>query len=166
MNIVLKMQRVFVYGTLKRGQPNHHLISAGIESGDCRVEGVGVTEAKYPLIVTTRYNVPYLLDAHNARNAMNVEGEVYSVNDRMMEILDDLEAHPSFYTRTQIPIIFQEKSEKMWCYLMQNFRQDVLQLPMNSRYDVKAHGTYVGRANRPPGKEEAMAYRAEIKENA
>lgn len=93
-------------------------------------------------------------------------GEVYSVNDRMMEILDDLEAHPTFYTRTQIPIIFQEKSEKMWCYLMQNFRQDVLQLPMNSRYDVKAHGTYVGRANRPPGKEEAMAYRAEIKENA
>lgn len=70
MNIVLKMQRVFVYGTLKKGQPNHHLISGGIESGDCRVEGVGVTEAKYPLIVTTRYNVPFLLDAPNARNAM------------------------------------------------------------------------------------------------
>lgn len=70
MHIVLKMQRVFVYGTLKKGQPNHHLISGGIESGDCRVEGVGVTEAKYPLIVTTRYNVPFLLDAPNARNAM------------------------------------------------------------------------------------------------
>lgn len=68
--IVLKMQRVFVYGTLKKGQPNHHLISGGIESGDCRVEGVGVTEAKYPLIVTTRYNVPFLLDAPNARNAV------------------------------------------------------------------------------------------------
>lgn len=66
----IKMQRVFVYGTLKKGQPNHHLISGGIESGDCRVEGVGVTEAKYPLIVTTRYNVPFLLDAPNARNAM------------------------------------------------------------------------------------------------
>lgn len=70
MNIVLKMQRVFVYGTLKKGQPNHHLISGGIESGDCRVEGVGVTEAKYPLIVTTRYNVPFLLDAPNAGNAV------------------------------------------------------------------------------------------------
>lgn len=159
------MQRVFVYGTLKKGQPNHHLISGGIESGDCRVEGVGVTEAKYPLIVTTRYNVPFLLDAPNARNAVNVEGEVYSVNDKMMEILDDLEAHPTFYTRSQIPIIFQDKSEKMWCYLMKNFRQDVLQLPMYSKYDFKARGTYVGRADRPPGKEEAMAYRAEIKEN-
>lgn len=95
----------------------------------------------------------------------NVEGEVYSVNDKMMEILDDLEAHPTFYTRSQIPIIFQDKSEKMWCYLMKNFRQDVLQLPMYSKYDFKARGTYVGRADRPPGKEEAMAYRAEIKEN-
>lgn len=34
------------------------------------MEGVGVTEAKYPLIVTTRYNVPFLLDAPNARNAV------------------------------------------------------------------------------------------------
>lgn len=75
MNIVLKMQRVFVYGTLKKGQPNHHLISGGIDSGYCRVEGVGVTEAKYPLIVTTRYNAPFLLDAPNARNAM-VSGTV------------------------------------------------------------------------------------------
>lgn len=34
------------------------------------MEGVGVTEAKYPLIVTTRYNVPFLLDAPNAGNAV------------------------------------------------------------------------------------------------
>lgn len=118
------------------------------------------------IILFIKLPILYLIQKQPFIHWQNVEGEVYSVNDRMMEILDDLEAHPTFYTRTQIPIIFQEKSEKMWCYLMQNFRQDVLQLPMNSRYDVKAHGTYVGRANRPPGKEEAMAYRAEIKENA
>ena len=93
-----------------------------------------------------------------------MEGEVYSVNDKMMTVLDDLETHPSFYTRHQIPVKFNDKSEKMWCYLMQNFRQDLLQLPTNRKYDQKEHAPYVGRANRPPGKEEAQAYRAEVKE--
>ena len=58
-----RMQRVFVYGTLKSGQPNHHLIQEGLSSGECRYEGVGVTELKYPLVVASHWKVPFLLDA-------------------------------------------------------------------------------------------------------
>ena len=58
------MDRVFVYGTLKKDQPNHHVLSEAIEAGDCQFVCLGVTEAKYPLVIASDYNVPFLLDAH------------------------------------------------------------------------------------------------------
>lgn len=64
------MQLVFLYGTLKRGQPNHHHIAAGIESGDCEFEGFGVTLARYPLIVDQLFNIPFLLDVTDNPNAV------------------------------------------------------------------------------------------------
>jgi gamma-glutamylaminecyclotransferase len=63
------MERVFVYGTLKKDQPNHHVISAAIKAGDCQFVCLGVTEAKYPLVIASDYNFPFLLDAPNAENA-------------------------------------------------------------------------------------------------
>ena len=54
---------VFVYGTLKRGQPNHKLISDGLAAGDCALVGVGATADRFPLVVASRYNIPFLLDA-------------------------------------------------------------------------------------------------------
>ena len=51
---------VFVYGTLKSGQPNHNLIKEETR-GTCVSVGKAVTREKYPLVVASRYNVPYLL---------------------------------------------------------------------------------------------------------
>ena len=51
---------VFVYGTLKSGQPNHNLIKEETR-GTCVSVGTAVTREKYPLVVASRYNVPYLL---------------------------------------------------------------------------------------------------------
>jgi len=53
---------VFVYGTLKRGQPNHYLLA---KFGSYKFFGTGCTEQNYPLIIETRTraNLPYLLDA-------------------------------------------------------------------------------------------------------
>ena len=51
---------VFVYGTLKSGQPNHNLINEETR-GTCVSVGTAVTREKYPLVVASRYNVPYLL---------------------------------------------------------------------------------------------------------
>lgn len=56
------MHRVFVYGTLKKGQPNHHWFSKttkGISKFICE----GKTCTKYPLIIGTKYNIPFLLYA-------------------------------------------------------------------------------------------------------
>jgi len=52
---------VFVYGTLKRGQPNHHVLSDALTGEAVHVDGAR-TVIKYPLVIGSRYNIPFLLD--------------------------------------------------------------------------------------------------------
>lgn len=48
---------VFVYGTLKKGEHNHYLI----EEGTATFLGTAKTVKKWPLIIASRYNIPYIL---------------------------------------------------------------------------------------------------------
>jgi gamma-glutamylaminecyclotransferase len=50
-----------VYGTLKRGQPNG-CIMTDVKSGPASFIGRGITSEKWPLVIASRYNVPYLLN--------------------------------------------------------------------------------------------------------
>lgn len=52
--------RVFVYGTLKRGQANHYLMTDTI-NGSAKFIANAQTTEKFPLVVATRYNIPFLL---------------------------------------------------------------------------------------------------------
>ncbi len=54
---------VFVYGTLKKGEPNHHWITEEEKYGKASFVAEGTTEQKYPLVVASRFNIPYLLDS-------------------------------------------------------------------------------------------------------
>jgi gamma-glutamylaminecyclotransferase len=58
----MSLHKVFVYGTLKRGEPNHHWI-ADTSKGFSRFIGIGKTVKKYPLIIATKFNIPFLLDS-------------------------------------------------------------------------------------------------------
>jgi len=51
---------IFVYGTLKRGQPNHHVLE---KFGNHHFFGTGCTELSYPLIIDKAANLPFLLNA-------------------------------------------------------------------------------------------------------
>ena len=62
---------VFVYGTLKTGEPNHHVLQDPTK-GKKDLLGVGETVSKYPLVVASRYNIPYLLDAPG--KGLNIKG--------------------------------------------------------------------------------------------
>ncbi len=53
--------KVFVYGTLKSGQPFNHIITDG-SRGNSKLLGIARTEAKWPLVIANIYNIPYLLD--------------------------------------------------------------------------------------------------------
>ena len=56
-----RLIRVFVYGTLKTGQPNNGVLSSP-ENGFAQLIGLGSTAEKYPLVVASRYNIPFLLN--------------------------------------------------------------------------------------------------------
>ena len=70
------MHNVFVYGTLKKGEPNHYWLQDK-KNGVGKFLKDGVTKTKYPLIIATKYNIPFLL--HAPGEGSNVHGEILTV---------------------------------------------------------------------------------------
>ncbi len=66
---------VFVYGTLKRGEPNHEewLVKEGKGNAEFVCEGQTVT--KYPLVIASRHNIPFLMDIPGV--GRQIRGEIY-----------------------------------------------------------------------------------------
>lgn len=91
--------RIFVYGTLRQGQRNHHILSEAV------FVGTGATVARYTLRVDG--GLPYL-DARDAR--YSVRGEVYEVSTRGLAVVDHLEGHPKWYRRRAIDIRLDAES--------------------------------------------------------
>lgn len=56
------MHRIFVYGTLKRGFPNNYLLTS-IKDGQMNYIGNAVTSDCFPLIVGSRFHIPFMLSA-------------------------------------------------------------------------------------------------------
>ncbi|XP_017766841.1 PREDICTED: putative gamma-glutamylcyclotransferase CG2811 isoform X2 [Eufriesea mexicana] len=146
------LHRVFVYGTLKRGEPNHSLIQDAA-NGYAKFLGLGKTSTPYPLIIATQYNIPFLLKKPGFGH--HVFGEIYDVDTKMLKKLDELEEHPTFYERSQEDVHwategkakstdnFDEVSTliKVWIYFLPKFRASLLESPMYSSYSNEgSHG--------------------------
>ena len=54
------MHLVFSYGTLKHGEPNHHWLS-NTERGYGKFCGLANTSLKFPLVIASKYNIPYVI---------------------------------------------------------------------------------------------------------
>ena len=68
-------QKVFVYGTLKKGQPNHYLMIDNPEkNGIARFYAQALSVNKYPLVVASHAHIPCMLDVkgqgHVSNNAL------------------------------------------------------------------------------------------------
>ena len=100
--------RVFVYGTLLRGEVNHGLL-AGAE-----LMGAHRTEPRFTLYRLGAY--PGLV----AGGGTAVHGEVYRVNDAGLRALDQLEDYPRLYDRLLIPTPFG----RAWVYVYRGRLQD------------------------------------------
>nr|XP_034310556.1 gamma-glutamylaminecyclotransferase isoform X1 [Crassostrea gigas] len=155
------MKRIFVYGTLKNGQPNHfRLMDPG--TGTTLFFGVGQTVEKYPLVIERSWNMPCLL--HVPGTGWHVKGEIYDVDDEKITFLDYFEDHPEMYTRTVILAEYTNSKDtqcsdpdsqssapkskenqpntrsECWCYF-HNDRDSVRDLPHIDVYDSKGdHG--------------------------
>ena len=103
---VLNDTLVGVYGTLKKGFHNNYLLN------HAEYVGVGVTQDVYPLIVS---GLPYLLEEKGVGH--HVHMEVYAVSDTLLQNLDALEGHPTWYRRKEVPVRMSDGSVKIaWVY--------------------------------------------------
>lgn len=104
--------RVFVYGTLKRGFPNHRYMAGATYVGDA------LTVDAYPLVVGGLWFTPYLIPEKGEGH--RVKGELWDVPEHMMPSLDALESvHlPNGYRRQMIPVVFDGSGEQAeaWTY--------------------------------------------------
>ncbi|XP_063228788.1 gamma-glutamylaminecyclotransferase isoform X2 [Bacillus rossius redtenbacheri] len=163
-------ENVFVYGTLKRGEPNHHWITNPC-NGSARLVGVAQTVELYPLVIASKYNIPFLLHhpghGHVGTSVEQgveclavteaVSGEVYSVDGAMLCSLDALEDHPRLYARSRVAARLLPAGETVacWAYLLTAFRPELLALPCHTDYRSSGpHGLeYCEGRSRDPGHE-------------
>ncbi|XP_071397393.1 gamma-glutamylaminecyclotransferase-like [Centroberyx affinis] len=99
------MTHVFVYGTLKKGQPNYHRMFDRA-NGEAEFLGSARTAEKYPLVIASENNIPFLLNLPG--EGQHVGGEIYRVDDRMLKFLDAFEAVPTMYQRTPVKLEVKE----------------------------------------------------------
>lgn len=153
------MTHVFVYGTLKKGQPNHNRM-LHIANGKSEFLGDACTVEKYPLVIAGEYNVPFLLNVPGT--GQHVHGEIYSVDDKMLKFLDWFESCPQMYQRTLVLLKVEQCVEdregrpklgnttEAFVYSTTTYEPDWLEKPAFSSYDSYGdHGLlYVTREAR------------------
>ena len=86
------MPRLFVYGSLRRGQANHSLLAGA------RLLGLAATLPRYTLLDLGAF--PALIEG----GTTSVEGEIFEVPDSLLPLLDQLEEHPRVYERKNIQL--------------------------------------------------------------
>lgn len=140
---------VFVYGTLKTGEPNHGVMRS-TENGHAELVGRGRTAKRWPLVIASSFNIPYLLPCEGRGH--NIKGEIYGVDEKMLHFLDDFEGHPQYYVRTEeevegVDLKGKGICQRAWIYFLKSYKQELLNRPHLEDYSSKGdHGLeYVER---------------------
>ncbi|KAL6115226.1 ggact [Pungitius sinensis] len=159
------MTRVFVYGTLKKGQPNYHRL---FESTNGKAEFLASarTSQKYPLVIASEHNIPFLLNIPGQGH--RVHGEIYEVDDKMLGFLDDFESVPTMYQRTLVTLEVKEwvgategedrpaagSDTEAFLYSTTTYQPGWLSLPHHESYDSNGDHQlqYVTRQERGGGR--------------
>lgn len=88
---------LFVYGTLMRGEPRHHIL----EEHGAVMYSEAYTSKGYSLFDAGHY--PMLVAGYNI-GAPSVYGELYKVSNDLLEYLDQIEGVPYLYERCEIVV--------------------------------------------------------------
>jgi gamma-glutamylaminecyclotransferase len=86
------MTRVFVYGTLRAGQPNHRVLRGAT--------ALGAATTAEPFVMHDLGAFPAIV----AGGATPIAGEVYQVDADTLRSLDHLEGYPQFYDRVEVAL--------------------------------------------------------------
>ncbi len=96
---------IFVYGTLRNGHCNHHLLK------DAYCYGIGSTESSYAMYLVSGY--PYIT---SSETRYPIVGELYGVDDETLNLLDRMEGHPRYYERREISVTVGGTLYTAWMY--------------------------------------------------
>ncbi|KAL1021689.1 hypothetical protein UPYG_G00016660 [Umbra pygmaea] len=155
------MTHIFVYGTLKKGQPNHFRMLPDQANGKAEFCGYARTLERYPLVIAGKYNIPALLNRPG--EGERVQGEVYKVDNAMLTFLDAFEECPTMYQRTEVQLEMEDREGKgggtigracsalkSFVYSTTSYQPSWLKQPFYKSYDAYGdHGlTYVCRESR------------------
>ena len=100
------MDEVFVYGTLKEGFYNNHLL------GESRFICEAKTTPDYRLYEVFKDGFPGMIPSDRG---VSVKGEIFQVAPAILERLDQLERVPSMYRRERIKLA--DFDREVWAYL-------------------------------------------------
>jgi len=106
---------LFVWGTLKKGQINHYYLENAVFIGK------GITKEKF---IRTGFIELYLCNDYYknkfGRDCVNIEGEIYLINEEELNRIDLLEGFPHLYKRRLVSIISENNKEyKCWMYYLE-----------------------------------------------
>ena len=96
---------IFVYGTLRSGHSNHHLLK------DARNYGIGTTVANYAMYLISGY--PYV---NSCESRYPITGELFGVDTPTLAILDKMEGHPRYYERKEVSVMIDGTQYTAWMY--------------------------------------------------
>ena len=113
LNGRFSLQRIFVYGTLRRGERFHGCLRGARWLGEHR------TEARYSLLNLGAY------PAAVTGGSTAIVGEVYAINHAILIRLDRLEGHPWEFIRKLIPTPYGQA----WIYLYHQPYRSAPQIP-------------------------------------
>ncbi len=124
-----KMQKVFVYGTLKKGYVNSYLLEGSTYLGTAK------SVSRWTMI-GEGMAFPYLLES-DWDSGQLVEGEVYEVDEDTLKKLDRLEGVPTHYKHSTIYVSYNNgrNSENVMTY--------VKATPISEEY--KKHIKFIGK---------------------
>jgi len=94
-----------VYGTLRSGHSNHHLL----KDADCY--GIGHSVENYAMYLTSGY--PYVT-SHESRYP--IAGELFGIDDSTLSMLDKMEGHPRYYERKEVTVTVGDTQYTAWMY--------------------------------------------------
>ena len=111
---------MFVYGTLKRGFPNHHLLPSATYLGEA------ASLEPYPLVVASQWFTPTLIAEPG--QGLPVRGELYRTDGEGLAELDRLEGRGLSFGFDRSPIEVELASEIMgaWTYTKPRDRIEVI----------------------------------------
>ena len=84
------LNQIFVYGTLRNGEVNHHLLA------NAEFSGLHVTQPRYKMLHLGAY--PGVIEG----GSTSIVGEIYRIGKKQLKHIDRLEDYPRLYKRKLI----------------------------------------------------------------